>query len=76
MLPEDVWGSRHQTILVLLWVHAALIPFYALFRGCSPLHSLLEAAILPITAIITSFRRHVTAPRPSPAQAAAVSWTT
>jgi serine phosphatase RsbU (regulator of sigma subunit)/anti-sigma regulatory factor (Ser/Thr protein kinase) len=51
-LPEDAWWSRHRAIVVLLWVHAALIPTYAVIRGYSIQLSLLESAIVPAAAIV------------------------
>lgn len=49
-LPEDVWERRHRGIVLLLLVHAVAVPVFAFMRGYPALHSLLEAAILPIAA--------------------------
>ena len=51
-LPAESWGRRHQGILILLWAHALVIPFYALTRGYSLGHSLLESFVVPATAVI------------------------
>lgn len=32
-LPEDVWQRRHRGFLVLLWLHAAGLPAFALIKG-------------------------------------------
>src|SRR5687768_8858667 len=31
-LPDDAWLTRHRAIMVVLWLHAALIPVFALTR--------------------------------------------
>jgi len=38
-LPEPEWRRRHQRILILLWVLAAVLPLYGLARGHAELHS-------------------------------------
>ena len=53
-LPEELWTRRHRGILVLLWAHAALIPVFALARGLSVPHTILEGAIVPFTALLAS----------------------
>ncbi|MEA2932344.1 MAG: hypothetical protein QOI56_1129 [Actinomycetota bacterium] len=53
-LPEELWTRRHRGILVLLWAHAALIPVFSLVRGFSFGHTLVEAAIVPVTALLAS----------------------
>ena len=47
-LPTDVWRSRHQGILVLLWLHIPLLFVYAVLRGNSWLHGLLEAGAVAV----------------------------
>lgn len=54
-LPPAAWHARHVGILVLLWAHAAVVPGFALVRGYSLPHALLESAILPATAIVASW---------------------
>jgi GAF domain-containing protein/anti-sigma regulatory factor (Ser/Thr protein kinase) len=53
-LPEDSWVRRHRGVVVLLWIHSAVIPLYALTMGYSVVHSLLESLIVPTTAAIAS----------------------
>jgi serine phosphatase RsbU (regulator of sigma subunit)/anti-sigma regulatory factor (Ser/Thr protein kinase) len=53
-LPEELWTRRHRGILVLLWAHAALIPVFALVRGFSLGHTILEAAIVPLAALLAT----------------------
>ncbi len=54
-LPDDAWRQRHAGIVALLWVHAAVIPVYAVIRDFSLLHALQEGAILPVTALVASY---------------------
>ncbi len=56
-LPEDLWIRRHRGILVLLWAHAALIPLFALGRGFSVVHTLVEGAVIPLTALLATTPR-------------------
>jgi serine phosphatase RsbU (regulator of sigma subunit)/anti-sigma regulatory factor (Ser/Thr protein kinase) len=51
-LPEAVWRTRHTGITVVLWLHAVFIPLFALARGFSPLHAVVEGAIVPATALL------------------------
>ncbi|HEY0398686.1 MAG TPA: hypothetical protein VGF00_09885, partial [Acidimicrobiia bacterium] len=51
-LPEDIWRARHTGITVVLWIHAVFIPLFALARGFSLLHALVEGAIVPSTALL------------------------
>ena len=51
-LPPESWGRRHHGMLVLLWAHALVIPLFALARGYSLGHSLLESLVVPTTAVI------------------------
>lgn len=53
-LPAESWVRRHRGVVVLLWVHAAVIPIYALIMGYSVVHSLLEGFIVPTAAAIAS----------------------
>lgn len=50
-LPHEIWWSRHRGILVLLWVHAAIIPAFALSRGFSLGHAIVEGLVVPIAAV-------------------------
>ena len=49
-LPEDVWNRRHAGILGLLWVHAAVVPAFAIARGYDLTHIALESVVVPLTA--------------------------
>ena len=51
-LPDDVWARRHGGILLLLWAHVPAIVLYALLRGESLLHGLVEAAIVAAFAAV------------------------
>ncbi len=53
-LPEELWIRRHRGILVLLWVTAAFIPVFALFRGIALEHLILESAIGPVFALLAT----------------------
>jgi GAF domain-containing protein/anti-sigma regulatory factor (Ser/Thr protein kinase) len=54
-LPEDTWARRHTGVLFLLWTHAAAIPLFALARGYSLDHALLEGVIVPGAAAVASW---------------------
>lgn len=45
-LPEDVWRRRHHTILAILWVHAGALAVFAVARGFSLAHGLLEGSLV------------------------------
>ena len=51
-LPDDVWRVRHRGITAVLWLHAVFIPLFALNRGFSLIHALLEGAIVPSAAAL------------------------
>ena len=53
-LPEELWTRRHKGILVVLWVLAGLIPVFALARGVSVAHTIPEAAIGPVLALLAT----------------------
>ena len=53
-LPEELWTRRHRGILALLWAHAAFIPLFALWEGFSLVHTVLEAAVVPVLALVAS----------------------
>src|SRR3954447_3439148 len=42
-LPDDVWSERHRWILTLLFVHVPVVFVFAVVRGNSPLHGLVES---------------------------------
>jgi PAS domain S-box-containing protein len=49
-LPERTWKRRHTGIMVLLWIHAAVVAVVAMFRGFTLIHSLFEAGVIVIFA--------------------------
>ena len=51
-LPDRVWRTRHTGVIVLLWAHALVIPVYAVVRGFSPMHTVLETAVVPLSAAL------------------------
>ena len=53
-LPEQSWVLRHRGVVVLLWLHSAVIPIVALTMGYSVLHSAAEGLIVPAAAAIAS----------------------
>ena len=56
-LPDSVWDSRHRWVLAILVVQAvALVPF-ALVRGFSFSHALMEAALPSVLVVLASLRR-------------------
>ena len=58
-LPEDTWRRRHRGILVLLWLHVPAVVLFALARGETLAHGLLESAAVAAPALVaTSLRRH------------------
>ena len=54
-LPDDEWASRHRGIVLLLWAHAIIVPIFAVIRGFSLTHALLESLILPTTALVAGY---------------------
>ena len=53
-LPDEIWRTRHRGIMAVLWLHSAAIPVYALERGFSLGHALLEGAIVPAVALMAA----------------------
>ena len=53
-LPEGSWVRRHRGVVVLLWLHSAVIPVFALTMGYSIVHSLAESMIVPTAAALAS----------------------
>ena len=56
-LPDDVWRARHRGIIILLWLHAPLLFVFALVRGNSWLHGLLEAGAVAISTAVAQWSR-------------------
>ena len=50
-LPDDVWRTRHQGILILLWLHVPGLFVFGLATGSSAIHSLFEAAVVACPAV-------------------------
>jgi diguanylate cyclase (GGDEF)-like protein len=55
-LPEHVWERRHRAILFLLWAHAPSIVVFALIRGYTLDHSLVEVTPIVATAAFAGIR--------------------
>jgi GAF domain-containing protein/anti-sigma regulatory factor (Ser/Thr protein kinase) len=55
-LPEESWVRRHRGVVVLLWLHSAVIPIVALTMGFSLAHSLAESLVVPTAAAIAGMR--------------------
>src|SRR5262245_20656569 len=55
-LPDDAWQSRHQGILLLLWVHAIGMVCFGLLVGANLTHSLVEGAILAVITAAASWK--------------------
>src|SRR2546422_540505 len=41
-LPQEVWLRRQRAIVILLWAHVVGIPLFAVARGFSPIHGMVE----------------------------------
>jgi diguanylate cyclase (GGDEF)-like protein/PAS domain S-box-containing protein len=51
-LPDDVWAQRHRGIHAVLVLHVPAVFFFALVRGESPLHGLVEACAVGFFAVL------------------------
>ncbi|MDQ4129380.1 MAG: diguanylate cyclase [Actinomycetota bacterium] len=63
-LPADVWRRRHRALLLLLWAHAIGLPLFALARGYTVPHSLVEGlplAVIATLAMVAGQRRRTAA---------------
>jgi PAS domain S-box-containing protein len=56
-LPEEVWRARHRVIVRLLFLHAAGLLIFALARGFSIDHGLIEASPVAACAALGASRR-------------------
>jgi diguanylate cyclase (GGDEF)-like protein/PAS domain S-box-containing protein len=45
-LPEEVWRRRHRALLALLWAHVAGLTVFALARGYTVMHAVLEGLVV------------------------------
>jgi diguanylate cyclase (GGDEF)-like protein len=55
-LPDAAFEARHRTVVVLLWLHAVALPVFALARGYTLPHSLLDT--LPILLCAVGASQH------------------
>ncbi|HYH47974.1 MAG TPA: GAF domain-containing protein, partial [Acidimicrobiia bacterium] len=53
-LPAESWVARHRGVVALLWIHAAVIPAYALAMGFSAVHSAAEGVVVPAAAVVAT----------------------
>ena len=56
-LPDEVWRDRHRGILALLWLHLPVLFVFALARGNSWVHALLEAGAVAVPATAAQWSR-------------------
>jgi signal transduction histidine kinase len=49
-LPYADWRPRHRWLVTLLWLHAVALPIFAISRGYSVTHSLLEGGVVGLFA--------------------------
>src|SRR5687768_11987726 len=49
-LPDGVWAQRHRWILNLLWLHVPIVFGFAVVRGESVLHGVVEAGAVALFA--------------------------
>ena len=52
LLPEDAWRRRHRTLSILLRAHVVGIFVFALVRGNSVFHSINEASVVLVFAVL------------------------
>ena len=62
-LPADVWHRRHTGLVLLLWLNAAGLAVFGILTGYSVVHSLAEAAIVALAAVVAGYtaRNHLVA---------------
>src|SRR5438128_1682463 len=53
-LPEDVWRIRHRALCYLLRAHVAIIFAYGLLRGFGVVHSLVDAGVVAMFAVLAA----------------------
>lgn len=56
-LPPAAWRIRHAWLTGLLWTHVVGLPFFAIYRGYSVAHSVLEASTIGLLAAAATFTR-------------------
>jgi PAS domain S-box-containing protein len=56
-LPEAAWLRRHRGIVVLLWIHVVGLAVFGILTGADLLHTLFEAGIVAVMALLSGFMR-------------------
>jgi signal transduction histidine kinase len=51
-LPDDAWERRHRAIQLLIWAHVLGIPIFAMARGYSLWHGLIEVIPVSVAGLI------------------------
>jgi diguanylate cyclase (GGDEF)-like protein len=54
LLTPEVWARRHRGIVWMLWLHVALVAGFAIARGKGLSHSLLEASLVALFALLAA----------------------
>jgi signal transduction histidine kinase/CheY-like chemotaxis protein len=54
LLPPEVWLRRHRAIVVLLWLHAAVIAAVVVAKGYGLTHTFLEGGLVALCALLAS----------------------
>ncbi|MDP8910275.1 MAG: PAS domain S-box protein, partial [Chloroflexota bacterium] len=57
-LPDEAWRKRHRALSILLWVHALLLPLFAVAQGDGGLHALAESSVLVLIGTVAYLLRH------------------
>ncbi len=63
-LPVEEFDRRHGVLLSVLWLHALLLPAFALAEGLPVAHALVDTALVALPAIVATVarrRRHLSA---------------
>jgi PAS domain S-box-containing protein len=56
-LPDDVWRSRHRGVLILLWLHLPVLFIFAIIRGNTWMHALIEAGAVAVPGVAAQWSR-------------------
>jgi diguanylate cyclase (GGDEF)-like protein len=54
LLTPEVWARRHRGIVVLLWAHVAALVAFGVARGKGLVHSVSEAAVVAVFALLAA----------------------
>jgi diguanylate cyclase (GGDEF)-like protein len=54
LLTPEVWARRHRGIVVLLWLHTAALAAFGVARGKGLAHSVSEAAVVAVFALLAA----------------------